>query len=302
MRAFRCLPLVAALSLCHALTLAHAVTIVNDGFETTTHPTGDRTVASSPGVAFYTRAVTGSSTLAIANDATFASNVLAFDDTNGDGQSEGIVAPLGTSLSLDNTGDFLTLSFSFRYTNNASAGANNANFRFGLFNSQSTAVTADNQVESVNDMGYYVQVGSGGSVAATNNIFFEETGGTAPILGGIDRSNKVASSTGFGINDNAIHTASLTLTRTSATVMGLSLTIDGTTITASDTSTLITSFDEIAFANGFSTTGLDFLLDSVVVTSSVPEPSIAGLAVLAFSCLALRRRRHQPASSPALAS
>ncbi|WP_265592961.1 PEP-CTERM sorting domain-containing protein [Verrucomicrobium sp. BvORR034] len=101
----------------------------------------------------------------------------------------------------------------------------------------------------------------------------------------------MASNTGFGINDNAIHTASLTVTRTSSTVMGLSLTVDGTTITASDTSTLITSFDEIAFANGFSTTGLDFLLDSVVVTSSVPEPSLVSLSVLALSCLVLCRRR-----------
>lgn len=291
MPAFRCLPLVAALSLCHDLTPAHAVTIVNDGFETTTHPTGDRTVASGTGAAFYTRALSATQTLAITNDATFGSNVLAFDDTTAGGQSEGIIIPLSSSINLDNTGDYLTLSFSFRYTNNSAAGANEANLRFGLFNSLGTAVTGDNQSASANDAGYYVQVGSGGSATASNNVFYEETGLTAPILGGTDRTSKTASSTGFGINDDAIHTASFTLTRTSATVMGLSLTVDGTTITASDTTTLITSFDEIAIANGFGVTGLDFMLDNVVLTSSVPEPSVAALSLLALSCLIFRRRR-----------
>ncbi|WP_009962916.1 hypothetical protein [Verrucomicrobium spinosum] len=46
------------------------------------------------------------------------------------------------------------------------------------------------------------------------------------IPGGTDRSNKAASSTGFGINDDAIHTAYITVTRSSSTVMGLSLTLD----------------------------------------------------------------------------
>lgn len=289
--AFRCLPLVAALSLCHALPPAHAVTIVNDGFETTTHPSGDRTVASGTGAAFYTRALSATQTLAITNDATFGSNVLAFDDSTAGGQSEGIIVPLSSAINLENTGDYLTVSFSFRYTNNGAAGANEANFRFGLFNSQGSAVTGDNQTASANDTGYYVQVGSGGAATASTNVFYEETGLTSPILGGTDRANKTASSSGFGINDDAIHTASFTLTRTSATVMGLSLSIDGTTITGSDTTTLITSFDEIAFANGFGVTGLDFMLDNVVLTSSVPEPSIAGLSTLALFCLAFSRRR-----------
>jgi hypothetical protein len=273
-----------------ASAAAAPVTLVNDDFGTVTHPSGFRTVAVAPGVRFNTR---DPGTAAIVNDTGLGSAALNVLDTDSDTTtSMAVLASLPQAINLNQVGDAATLSFRFRYTTNASAAAGGNNFRFGFHSSNDTPVTVDNTTESDNDIGYYAAIGSGGTVPATNSIFFEETGGTGRILGGLDRTAINASSaTGLGLNDNLPHTASLTLTRTAGGVQ-LALSVDGAAaITGTDTSGLRTSFDQISFGGGFAATGNGEVLDDVVVTyDAVPEPGALALLGL-IGAVGFRRRK-----------
>lgn len=274
--------------------LARGALVVEDGFEVATHPTQSRTDFVAPGRPFYTRQDAAGTTAAIVNDTGvggLGSRALSVADIDTNTGTSGVtIAPLATAYALNNVNDRLTLAFRFRYTTNATAPAGGNNFRFGFFSSNGSAVSGDNAPESDTDIGYYAAIGSGGTAAGTTSLFFEETGGIGNILGGTDRTSITASGTaGTGLNDNAVHTASLTLTRTSASAIGLSLVVDGgTPITGSDTGTLRTTFDEIAFGGAFNTTGNAFILDDVTV-DYVPEPAAAGLAALGLPLLARRR-------------
>ena len=75
--------------------------------------------------------------------------------------------------------------------------------------------------------------------------------------------------------------------------MSLSLQVDGGTAITGTTTTIRTSFDEIAFSTGFSATNaVTFVVDNVNVTATVPEPSSALLlASSAAMCFGFRRRR-----------
>lgn len=292
--------LTAALAATCVAGAARAATILNDGFETTTHPTGFRTVATGTGAAFYTRNdATTTGTAAITTDAAVggaAPQVLTVTNNQTTSQSYPVLAPLGGFTTLTNTNDTATLSFKFRFINATSATTSNGNFRFGLFTSQGTVVTGDNQpTTSDDDQGYYVQFGN--SAQTTNNLFYRESGGTQPILGGVDRANIAASTTVAAITDTASHTASLTLTRTSATAIGLSLSIDGgAAVTGSTSSSLISSFDEIGFTDGFVAAPLNFAIDDVQLTASnftVPEPGAIGLAAVAGMAGLMRRRQRR---------
>ena len=152
-------------------------------------------------------------------------------------------------------------------------------------------MTGDNQpTASDNDQGYYVQIGD---AAQTNtNLFYNEAGGTPTILSGTDRAN-VASNTGVpAIADNLGHSALFTVTRTNATTITLSLSIDGGTAVTGTTTNLRTQFDEIAFSDGFVAVPLNFEIDDVQVNASTVVPEPAGLGLLAAGAgLLLRRRR-----------
>lgn len=268
---------------------AFTAVLTNDGLESSTHPTGDRTSATAPGIPFYTRFATGGSA-SIVSDATLGSKALSIADTESStSTSFPVVGVLPSAANLD-INDILSVSFRFRYVNSGASTASNNGFRFGLADSNLTAVTADGQANSDNDPGYYVALGFGGTLPATNAIFYNETGGIGNILSGTDRAAATASSnTGTNINNNSVHTATFSLTRNASTIT-LSLVLDGAApITATSTSNLRTRFDEIAFGGGFSVTGQAYMVDDIVVTH-VPEPATMGLAALAAPLL-LRRRR-----------
>ena len=269
---------------------AGAAIVITDGFEAATHPTGFRSVATAPGVPFWaTKSTNGTASLVA--DGTFGSQALTVTSTTATNYP--VVAPFGGFSTLTNVGDTVNLSFKFRFTNQGTATPSNANFRFGIEGSQGTFVTADGQTAtSDDDKGFYVQIGD--TAQATNNLFYQENGGTTSILSGGDRTIVTASNTVAGLADNAIHTASLTLTRNAGTI-GLSLSIDGgAAVTGTSSNASIASFDEIAFSNGFATTSMNFAIDDVSVTATnfaVPEPATAGLIALgAVGALARRRR------------
>jgi len=275
-------------------------TIVQDDFETDAHPTGSRTVATggTNGMQYWTHNATGANySLTLGSDATFGSNALISSDTTTASVGNEFVGLLPTALTLSSPSDFITFSFSFHLTNEATATTSSAGFRFGIESSNGTAITADGQGSTLdNDTGYYVQVGVGSAGApGSGNMFYNESGGTAPDFGGIDRAAiNTSSGSGFAITDNLTHTASMTVTRTSSTQVQLSLTIDGSTISSSASSTNIrTTFDEIGFGDGFVANPAGFAIDNVVVTSSVPEPSSTGLFLVGLGALAGRYRRRR---------
>lgn len=282
------------------------IVIASDSFELADHPTGDRTVVTGGpnGIRFYTRNATPTDlSLSIVDDTGgLGTNVLSLVDTvNTTTLNDAIIGVLSQPVTLSATGDFIRLEFTFRYTNIGTAAANAGGFRFGIEGSNGSSVTSDNQTSaSDNDQGYYAQTGVGPSPAnapANNNIFFRESGGTFPILGGLDRLNIVAAggATGVTFNNNNAHSVSFTITRTAGSNISLSLVYDGgtpiTAVTTGGTGNFFT-FDEIALSNGFVTAPVSFNIDNVSVVSNVPEPTAAGLIGFgALGTLGFVRRR-----------
>lgn len=270
--------------------VSSGLTVLNDGFEIATHPTGFRTVHTSPGSPYY--GVT-SPAASITEDAVFGSRALTVTA----GANYHLVSPLGGTISLTNVNDTLTFSFKLRFTNTPATDA--SAFRFGVFSSNGTPVASDNFGAGVsdNDQGYYAVLGAASSPATTATLF-NEGGGTSPILGGTDRTALTTSAAGPSIAaaDNTAHSVSLTITRTSLTQISLSYIFDGgTPITAVDNSAnLRTSFDQIAIANAFTTTFAQYSIDDVLLTASnftpIPEPAAAGLAGIGLLGLLMRRR------------
>jgi hypothetical protein len=219
------------------------------------------------------------------------------DTANTTTLNDSIIGVLSQPITLAAQGDFIRLEFTFRYTNAGTAAANAAGFRFGIENSNGTPVTADNQTSiSDNDQGYYAQTGVGTVAPLSTNTLYRESGGTFPILGGIDRTNLATNSAGAAFNDNNAHTVSFSITRTAGNNISLSLIYDGgtpiTNTTTSGTGNFFT-FDEIAFSNGFVTSPVSFNLDNITITS-VPEPATMGLTSFgAVGMLGLVRGRRR---------
>jgi hypothetical protein len=266
---------------------ASAAIVVNDDFSAATHPTGFRSVASGLGIPYW---LAKAGTSAIVSES--GNNVLSVTGITTD--SSPVVGLLPGTASLSNVGDTINLSIKFRFQNSPTS--NNGNFRFGLNSSTGTPITGDGQTTtSDNDLGYYVQFGN--AAQTTNNLFFNESGTLTSILSGLDRVNIAASAVPAAITDTVFHTATLILTRSSLTNIGLSLSIDGGTAVTGTTTTLYTSFDELSFSNGFQATNLNYSIDDVVLnasnfTAAIPEPSLIGLGVAGvLGCCAFRRRK-----------
>jgi hypothetical protein len=257
------------------------------------------------GMTFYTRNATGAQySASIVDDSAaggLGSMALNHNDTTTSSGGNEIIGLLPTPITLATQGDFITLSFRFRYVNVSTATANSAGFRFGIEGSNGSVVTADGQGStSDNDQGYYIQTGVGtAAAAATNNTFYRENGGVLPILGGTDRAATTASTTGAVINDNLAHTATFTITRGSATNISLSASYDGGTAkTASYPTTPYYTFDEIAFGDGFVASPVQFNVDDVLVTSNVPEPGTLACLFGGAGLLFVRHRRRRWTGTP----
>jgi hypothetical protein len=132
---------------------ASAAVIASDGFDAATHPTGSRTVVTpavvpgNNGIPFFTRfgdPTNGSATIA-SDSAVGGTTPEALSVTNTTASNSfpviGVLPAMGM---VTNVNDAVTLSFRFRFLNATTVGDNNTAFRFGLFNSKSTPVTADN--------------------------------------------------------------------------------------------------------------------------------------------------------------
>ncbi len=182
-----------------------------------------------------TRWTPSGGTLALAGDSTLGGGqALSFDATSSFASMYGSFA----GRTLVSEGDILRLTFRFRLTQAATNSA--AGLRFGLFNR-----TGD---------GYAAQIGTGG------NTSWSLVKGTAGY--GAGSTAGLAGAARFSLNDQAAHTARITLKRTLSGI-NLSLAIDGSELVASDSLPVTTCFDTVAIRNGNVTT--DFRVDDIRV-------------------------------------
>jgi hypothetical protein len=266
------------LSLVTAMPPASAATVVSDSFTD-----GDRTNgADELDIPWFTNSST--QTVAVQGNQLQITPTVA---------SQAVVGSMPAGVTLG-VGDYIELSFSFRY--GAAAPNNSTNgIRFGLYNDVGQTMTADAASRDaanagISSVGYYANV-SIGSPGTVTNAFYRESGGTNGILTGDDRSGGVGTnSVNRGIDDTDTYTAVMRIT---ATASGVTLTgsVNGTTFASGNANAPDASyrtFNQIAFSSNVTNTSL--FIDDVTVIY-VPEPASAllgGLGVLAFIS---RRRR-----------
>ena len=177
------------------------------------------------------------STLSTASDSALGGgNALNIDGTTYAGANASF-----SGRSLLHDGDLLKLSFDFRYTQTPANLA--AGFRFGLFNDSGD--------------GFVVHHGTGGNGSWSIN----DDGGSDGSFG-FGGLSGVTSGTKASLNDQAKHTVSLLLRKTS-TGMTITATVDGVSLGGSDTTPSALDFDRVLISNGNMTA--DFRVDNVRV-------------------------------------
>ena len=178
-------------------------------------------------------------------------------------------------VELSKAGDEIALRFDFRITGSDAAkrGSGDAlwGFRFGLFDSMGTLQTADateksSSGEATDDVGYIAML----SVGIRNRAsLVDEKAEDVHFMGGSDLHYLRSDEAFGGINDQAKHTALLTIRRVSGSAIRLELLVDGKkTLSADVIDSLRTRFDEVAFAG--SNNACNFAIDNVEVTSTAP--------------------------------
>jgi len=276
---------------------AFAAVTITDDFEEASHPGSSLTaVGSTSGIAFYQPNYTGPGvpspgTVTIDSGGITGRSLRITDTDGGSTFNTSAVGLLPGTASLANVNDTLSATFTFRITTTSGEPL----FRFGFYNSNGSAITGSDP-GAVNDNGFYFSLLAAGSAAGS--LFYQENGGTSPILGGTDRSTITASgpSGAYTTGAGTSHTVTYTLTRTSTTTIGVSLVVDGgSAITGSQTTSNPLLFDEIAIGSNFNTTNQNMFIDNLSITAStfttVPEPSRMILLALGAVSLVWRRKR-----------
>jgi len=252
-------------------TPARAVTIVNDTFDV---PAGTATriddAADPLDVAWWN---VGTGTPAHATDN--GSPGIGTDRTIVLDANPTMVANF-SDVTLGSIGDWVKLSFDMRWI---IAAPEDVSYRFGLFNSNGTVVTADSGTEGGNDTGYWALI------EALNPSAVATKDGTGGILSGPGLDS--GSVPGVA---NLPHLLELLITKENATQMRVAVSVDGTeAVTGLDANINTSTFNEIAVKN-LRGSGGDLHLDNVQVTTNVPEPSTIVLLAMGGVIMLGRRR------------
>lgn len=235
------------------LASASASLFVNDGFTD-----GGRTNGSDTSdVPWYT---IGTPTLAVVSDTGIGSgNACRITPTGG---FQGSVGNFPAAVSLAD-GDSITLTFQWRYTGTSNLNLANR-LRFGIYNSGGTLTSTDNtsSIRS-NDQGY-AGTTNPGAASATGSAIFREAADTGDILTGATFL-QIGSAGGSVNAGTTAHAAELTLTRTGNS-LAIASRIDGQPqATATDTSPLTYTFDEVAISLSGSSVSSPLLIDNVQI-------------------------------------
>lgn len=238
------------------------------------------------GIDWY-RGDSSNTTLTSVTDGTLGT-ALSYDQS-ADTTLDSLVGTLGSTFVLgSNVGDSVQLSFDFRFTGSFGADFEDNALRFGLYNSNGTAIvdgyndgggTTDN-----NDQGYYGFIANL-STGDYDVALEDATTGVNPssIGGGSDTNAPLGQAAGF-INDTASHSVLLSIAR-AASGVDITLSVDGSTIVSgNDPTGLVTSFDEIMLnlADGSDAVFNNFSVEAV----SIPEPSTYAMCALMFASFA----------------
>ncbi len=186
------------------------------------------------------------STLSVAADTTLGTG----QALNADGGTYNSIDTTFAGRALTQTGDVLKLSFDFRYTQ--APGNLAAGFRFGLFNNSGD--------------GFMVHHGTGGN----GSWSLVEDGGADGSFG-FGSVTTLANSTKASLNDLTKHSASLLLRKTD-TGISVTATVDGVTLSGTDTSPSAIAFDYLLLSNGNMTA--DFRVDNVRIESFHVAPAM----------------------------
>lgn len=273
-------------------------TIINEQFAD-----GNRTTATQAGGTYTSLDWFDSSTDSLS--ATAGSMTIAVPQASA--AARHAVAHFG-SVSLNNVGDSITLSFNVSFTGITSASTSAVAFRFGLFNNDVAGgynYTADGQDPNTAAPGYTVRTSPYNSLTQSQTrlgttqlmTVFGTTGNTSNY----DYSGKIPH-----ILNDSVYAMSLTITLTAVDTVQLGFSIFDTanqvSTSFSGTSSLLTgtraytSFDTIAFSasdSGATGTGIDSATISNITLTAIPEPSsyAALLGLTSLGVVACRRSR-----------
>ena len=238
-------------------------TLVNDTFASGTNPgwvTNDNSIANSG---------TGGATVTVVTTGTgLDGNALQFTNTSNNRAMSRTFAL--TSLAV---GDEIELSMDFRFSTTPVSVSQG--FIMGLFNSSL-------------EEGVRVGVNPAGATGAAGRTVYFGTDFAATNIG----SSYVTSDLG-----TTAHSATVTITRTSATTLDITSNLSGASITRTATLSELFGFDTIFVGMSGSGNQGAFFVDDVLITTTVtavPEPSaaaaMAGLVVVGIAVLRRRAR------------
>lgn len=196
-------------------------------------------------------------------------------------------------------GETLSLSVQLSLSNVASQ---DTGIRFGLFNSKGNRVTSDNlstfQQSTFNAWDGYSAWFNPSSTTNPYNIY-ERTGTSTAIFStsaGVNTVLGVNNSASIGITGNEPFTLSLSITRTSENALSLLSSVNGVTLSRTDSTPeelLAFSFDTFAIQFGTAVPGNNQTVTfHSIDVSIIPEPSAFGLLCAgAFGIMMTRKRR-----------
>ena len=241
--------------LCLSCLQVRAEILVDDAFSDGGRTNG----ADSADVAWFTIGASGSALTVVDDSAGIGSgNAMRLAPTS---NSQGLVGMLPYLVTLQD-GEALRLSFTYRFT-----GTTNLNqsgrLRFGLYNAWGTPTVSDNHTfVRKNDDGYYANTNPGSNSSTGTSIALENNGSELTMSGGATGIGTAGSSVNSG---TTAHDVEFTLTRSGGSIV-VSCSVDGLTpATATDTTPVTMSFDEIALTFGISSQPSPMLIDNVQV-------------------------------------
>lgn len=197
-------------------------------------------------------------------------------------------------------GDFISLSFDYRFPFPTGVKNQQRNFRFGLFNNGATVVgsdllagdTASTDIAG-NDAGYFGSISTGTSLGSR---ITKDTGTSGYLTGSpttpSDISTILDATSQAGIADTSKHSAKIVILKELSGSATASLYMDSVLVgSGTDVTPTSLVFNEVVFCTySTSSINLGYVIDNVVIDyTAVPEP--ATMALLGAGALAFLRRR-----------